>query len=30
MRLHEAFCRPIEAAIWNAMSEESTSWYEPS
>ena len=20
------FCSPIDAAIWNAMSEESTSW----
>jgi len=20
------FCKPIEAAIWKAMSEESTSW----
>ena len=20
------FCRPIEAAIWKAMSDESTSW----
>ena len=24
------FCSPIDAAIWNAMSDESTSWYEPS
>ena len=22
----KTFCKPIEAAIWNAMSEESTSW----
>ena len=25
-----AFWMPIEPATWNAMSEESTSWYEPS
>ena len=22
----KTFCRPMDAAIWNAMSDESTSW----
>ena len=26
----KTFCSPMEAAIWKAMSDESTSWYEPS